>query len=152
MFTRAGVFAALALLVATPRPAVAGEELNQRLRRIFASSDFAEKSFGPARWMRGGGTFTTLEDSVASPGAKDIVGQDTATGKRTILVTAGQLTPPNGKPLAIADYRWSDNYSQLLVFTATEKVWRLATRGDYWVLDRKTLRLKKLGGDAPAPR
>src|SRR5437763_6509030 len=104
MLTRFGVFAAIALCVASPRPVLGGEELNQRLRRIFESSDFAEKSFGPARWMRGGNTFTTLEDSVASPGSKDIVEQDTATGKRTILASAAQLTPPTQKPLAISAY------------------------------------------------
>src|SRR4051794_767523 len=99
MLTRFGVVAVVALCVATPRPVPGSEELNQRLRRIFESSDFTEKSFGPARWMRGGTTFTTLEDSVASPGAKDILEQDTATGKRTILVSAAQLTPPKEKPL-----------------------------------------------------
>jgi dipeptidyl-peptidase-4 len=150
MLTRFGVVAVVALCVATPRPVPGSEELNQRLRRIFESSDFTEKSFGPARWMRGGTTFTTLEDSVASPGAKDIVEQDTATGKRTILVSAAQLTPPKEKPLAIADYHWSDDFSNLLIFTTTERVWRFPTRGDYWVLDRNSGRLHKLGGDAPA--
>jgi len=29
-------------------------------------------------------------------------------------------------------------------------VWRQNTRGDYWVLDRRTWKLQKLGGDAPA--
>src|SRR4051812_6872244 len=111
MLTRVGVFAALALSIATS-PAIGGDELNQRLRRIFDSSDFAEKSFGPARWMRGGSTFTTLEDSIASPGSKDIVERDTATGKRSILVSAAQLTPPKGKPLSISDYRWSDDFSR----------------------------------------
>ena len=36
------------------------------------------------------------------------------------------------------------------MFTASRKVWRTNSRGDYWVLDRGTGALKKLGGDAPA--
>src|SRR5271169_2863194 len=101
MLSRSGVFAAIALSMVVPRAVLGGEELNQRLRRIIESSDFSPKSFGPARWIRGGSAFTTLEDSVASPGSKDIVEHDTATGKRTILVSAAQLTPPSAKPLAI---------------------------------------------------
>jgi dipeptidyl-peptidase-4 len=143
------LFAAMMFCLVGPRHLRGGEELSQRLRRIFGSSDFAVKSFGPARWIRGGNAFTTLEDSVAFPGSKDIVEHDTATGKRTILVSAGQLTPPKEKPLAISDYRWSEDFSRLLVFTAAQKVWRFPTRGDYWVLDRKSGKLQKLGGDAP---
>ena len=36
-----------------------------------------------------------------------------------------------------------------MIFTNTRKVWRQNTRGDYWVLDLDSGRLKKLGGDAP---
>jgi len=141
---------AIAFCIVGPRHLVGSEELNQRLRRIFESSDFAAKPFGPARWIRGGNAYTTLEDSVASPGSKDIVEHDTATGKRTILVSAEQLTPAPRKPLSISDYRWSEDFSRVLIFTATQKVWRFRTRGDYWVLDRKSGKLYKLGGDAPA--
>jgi len=38
----------------------------------------------------------------------------------------------------------------VLIFTRSAKVWRLNTRGDYWVLDRRTGTLRQLGGrDAP---
>ncbi|PYT16216.1 MAG: S9 family peptidase [Acidobacteria bacterium] len=144
------ICAAVAFCIAGPCELRGSEELSQRLRRIFESSDFAEKSFGPARWIRGGNAFVAIEDSVASPGSKDMVEHDTATGKRTILVSAAQITPPKEKPLAISDYSWSEDFSHLLVFTAAQKVWRVRTRGDYWVLDRKSGRLRKLGGDAPA--
>ena len=35
-----------------------------------------------------------------------------------------------------------------LVFTNTRKVWRDNTRGDYWVLDRRTGQLKQIGAFA----
>src|ERR1039458_1772417 len=120
MLRRFALFAAIALCLAGPWR-LRGEELSQRLRRIFESSDFAEKSFGPARWIRGGNSFTTLEDSTVSPGSKDIVEHETATGKRSILVSAAQLTPPGEKPLAISDYEWSEDFSRLLIFTATQR-------------------------------
>jgi dipeptidyl-peptidase-4 len=119
------------------------DELNQQLKRIFASETFAAKVFGPARWIEGGAAFTTVESST-------IVRYETATGKRSVLVSAVQLTPKDGKPLKIDDYRWSEDSKRLLVFTESKKVWRLNTRGDYWVLDRSNGWLKKIGGDAPA--
>lgn len=120
----------------------AADDLNARLRRIFSSSDFAAHHFGPIRWERGGSAYTTLEDSA-------IVEHDTATGKAEVLVTAAQLTPAGGKALEVDDYRWSADSSKLLIFTNTKKVWRLNTRGDYWVLDRRSGKLRKLGGRCP---
>ncbi len=51
-------------------------------------------------------------------------------------------------PLEIDDYQWSEDGTQLLVFTNTEKVWRRNTRGDYWLLHLKKGTFNKLGGDA----
>ena len=83
--------------------------------------------------------------------AKDIVEYETLSGQRTILVSHTQLTPAKAeKPLTIEDYRWSKDANRLLVYTASQKVWRTNSRGDYWVLDRATGALKKLGGEAPA--
>jgi len=39
----------------------------------------------------------------------------------------------------------------LLVFTNTKPVWQLNTRGDYWVLDRKSGGLRQLGGREAKP-
>ena len=51
--------------------------------------------------------------------------------------------------MKIDDYSWAPENMQVLIFTNTKKVWRLNTRGDYWLLDLASGRLKKLGGDAP---
>src|ERR1039458_2433865 len=155
MQRRTAIVLAFAACSIFPSFLAGSDELNQRLKRIFDSNAFAGKRFGPARWIRGGAAFTTLENAPstagAKDGAKDIVEYDTATGKRAILVSHAQLTPPKAeKPLAVEDYRWDKDASRLLVFTASRKVWRTNSRGDYWVLDRGTGALKKLGGDAPA--
>ena len=135
-------FVLAALLICLPLSA--SEELNRQLRRIFEAKEFDAKRFGPARWIEEGAAYTLLESGA-------IVRYDTASGQRQVLVSAAQLTPPKSeKPLEIDDYIWSKDSNRLLIFTNTERVWRENTRGDYWVLDRRTSALKKLGGGAPA--
>src|ERR1039457_3555562 len=140
----------LAILCGFPSLAAASDELNQRLIRIFHSDALSAKRFGPARWIRGGAAFTTLEPSASDATAEDIVEYDTASGKRSVLVSAAQLTPKDSKkPLRIEEYRWDQGLNRLLVFTESKRTWRTNTRGDYWLLDRPSGSLKKLGGDAP---
>ncbi len=124
-------------------------QLTEMLHRAFVANEFDAKPFGPARWLREGESYTTLEASAEIPGAKDIVKYDTATGARELLVPATKLRPPGAKaPLAIDDYSWSKDMKRLLIFTNTRRVWRVNTRGDYWVLDLATTRLQRLGGHA----
>ncbi|MGE3527257.1 MAG: S9 family peptidase, partial [Gemmatimonadales bacterium] len=54
------------------------------------------------------------------------------------------------EPLAIDGYQWSPDGRLLLLFTNSKPVWRQNTRGDYWVLDRTTWALRRLGADAGA--
>ncbi len=117
--------------------------------RIFNSNEFAMKRFGPARWLEEGAGYTTLEPSKTIKNGTDIIRYDTRNGQRKILVGAEKLIPNGLKhPLKINDYEWSDNKKNLLIFTNTKKVWRYHTRGDYWVLNLQTWKLKKLGGPA----
>jgi dipeptidyl-peptidase-4 len=100
-------------------------------------------------WQKDGGIYTILEPAANKKGT-DIVAYDTTTGQRSVAVTAAQLTPSGApEPLTIADYAWSADRTRLLIFTNTKKVWRLNTRGDYWVFDETSGKLTKLGGDAP---
>jgi len=144
----------LALFVSVPSAAVAQvpENVNETLRHIFASAEFAPQRFGPARWIDNGTAYTTVEKSAADSDASDIVRYETATGNRSIYVSARQLVPSGTSgALDIDDYRWSADGNLLLLFTNTQRVWRQNTRGDYWVLNRKTGALKKLGGPNAPP-
>jgi len=47
-------------------------------------------------------------------------------------------------------YAINVNYTRVLLFTNTAKVWRYNTRGDYWVMDIIANKLKKLGKGLPA--
>ena len=134
-------------------PAQASPELTKTLDEIFNKHEFDVKKFGPARWLDGGVAYTTVEPSAAYPNteAKDIVRYETATGVRTVLVSASRLVPlPDAKPIRIDDYAWSKDNKRLLIYTNSKKVWRQNTRGDYWVLDLASGKLQKLGGDVPA--
>jgi dipeptidyl-peptidase 4 len=126
-------------------------DLQTWLRKIYATDDFEVKVFGPARWLDGGEAYTTVEPSAAQKGTLDIVRYDTATGTRGILVSASALIPAGEQAaLRIENYEWSAGMKRLLVFTNTRQVWRDKTQGDYWVIDRETHALRKLGGHAAA--
>nr|MBK9651488.1 DPP IV N-terminal domain-containing protein [Bacteroidota bacterium] len=69
----------------------------------------------------------------------------------SVLISNKQLTP-EGKsaPLQIDYFAFSNDQQKVLLFTNTQKVWRLNTKGDYWVLELKTNRLSQLGKSLPA--
>jgi dipeptidyl-peptidase-4 len=124
-------------------------DVDTTLHLIYASREFAGERFGPARWIENGKAYTTVERSRDVEGGSDIVRYETASGKRSILVSARSLVPRgDSAALDFDDYSWSPDNAKLMLFTNTQKVWRSNTRGDYWVLDRKGGTLTKLGGSA----
>lgn len=117
--------------------------------RIFNSRDFMGEFAGQTRWIDNGKFYTTLEASKDVSGGRDIVKYETESGKKEIMVSAKLLIPEGEtKPLAISNYIWSPSRNILMIYTNTARVWRQNTKGDYWVLDLKTNKLHKLGGDA----
>jgi len=83
---------------------------------------------------------------------QDVVRYDVESGRREVLVAAQALTPKGAnEPLQVEDYAWSPDQKQLLIFTNTRPVWRLNTRGDYWVLDRASGGLRQIGGHDAKP-
>jgi dipeptidyl-peptidase 4 len=116
------------------------------VQRIYGSSEFRSQTFGPTRWLGDGSAYTTLEEADGE-GGQNLVRYDSERGSREVLVVARQLIPPGDSlPLRIEDYSWSPDNRMLLLFTNTKPVWRLNTRGDYWVLELATGRLRQLGG------
>jgi dipeptidyl-peptidase 4 len=122
------------------------------VRRIYGSSEFKSQTFGPARWLGDGSSYTTLEQASDTTNGQNLVRYDTERGARQVLIAARQFIPPGDSvPLAVEEYAWSPDTARLLIFTNTRPVWRLNTRGDYWVLERSTGRLWQLGGKAAKP-
>jgi dipeptidyl-peptidase 4 len=125
------------------------DEAADLLQRLFTSGEFTVRAFGPARWLEGGTAYTTIEPVAGQEGVFEIVRYATRTGERSVVVSGAQLTPAGAnRPLVVQDYEWSADQKRLLIFTNSKPVWRGNTRGDYWVLDRTTHTLGKLGGRA----
>lgn len=99
---------------------------------------------GNIQWTKNGNGYYRLEGGEI---ALFTLPQNTS----TILVTKKQLMP-QGKPapLAIRNFSFSGNEQKLLLFTNAKKVWRLQTRGDYWVFDIQTGSLQQIGKNRPA--
>ncbi|MGD2216672.1 MAG: S9 family peptidase [Gemmatimonadales bacterium] len=143
-------FSSLALVacVAAPLSAQSQDSSLLTLERIYASAEFRGEFFGPASWLADGSGYVTLEPSAQFRGGQEIVRYDPATGDREIMVPAQRLVPAGGSsPLRVSGYEWSEDGSKLLIFTNSRRVWRAATRGDYWVLDLETWKLQQLGAD-----
>jgi dipeptidyl-peptidase-4 len=52
--------------------------------------------------------------------------------------------------MRIQSFEFSNDGSKALIFTNAKKVWRYATRGDYYIADLKTNSIKQVGKDKPA--
>jgi dipeptidyl-peptidase-4 len=151
MILRGSAYVAALALVLAPSYAGAQKQADPSLLtldRIFGG-EFRPDSFGPFRWLGEGVAYTTLEASPSIKGSRDVVRYETKTGKRSVLVPAEKLKPAGQTtPLSIDDYAWSEDGAKLLIFTNSQRVWRQNTRGDYWVLELKSAKLTKLGGDS----
>ncbi len=98
----------------------------------------------PLQWMRTGNAYTTLEKG-------ELVQYTLPAGTRTTLLAGSQLVPAGRQePLQIQSYAFSADAGRVLLFTNTRKVWRLNTRGDYWVYDRNQKTLRQIGTSRPA--
>lgn len=117
------------------------------LKDLYENNAFRTKGINAIRWMKDNERYTALEENEQT-GGKDIVAYNAESGKREVLISSNDLIP-NGKtePLLVRDYYWSDDNTKLLIFTNTRKVWRLHTRGDYWVLDLGSNKLMQIGSE-----
>ncbi len=133
-------------LILTATPLLQAQQVEPlTLDRLFASGEFFGERPAQFRWLEEGG-YTTLERSQAVQGGRDIVRHDPATGSQEIMVSASLLVPDGSdRPIPVQGYSWSEDGRKMLIFTNSQRVWRFNTRGDYWVLDLETERLRQLG-------
>jgi len=133
--------------VAVAQPPATSSRLT--VQRIFGSREFAARGAGQLRWLDDS-TYVALQANPQQNDAAELVRFNARTGAREVLVPSTSLTPNGASaPLDVEDYFWSPDHKRLLIFAASERVWRENTRGDYWVLDLASHQLRKLGGDAP---
>jgi dipeptidyl-peptidase-4 len=95
------------------------------------------------KWAIDGNSYYRLEKS-------ELVQYFLPENKPVVVLTKQQLTPEGAaNPLQVSYYSFSEDQKKVLIFTNTKRVWRLNTKGDYWVLDRNTNTLKQLGKSLP---
>ncbi len=135
---------------APPAAAQLSQNVQDMLKRIGSGEFGAGRGPGAGgRWVDGGRGYTATERNPA--GGTDIVRYDTATGARTVVMTAAQLTPPQlGKPMQFTEYAQSADGARMLFAVNGRPTMIRKTAYDYWVLDKAANAWRKLGGDAPA--
>lgn len=119
------------------------------LSSIFSSSDFIDEGFDRPRWCQGHASndsstssYTTLRKYQQTPNTdisheniSEILLHSPYDQNPTTLVNITQLIPMNmTSPLVIDDYILSPDHTKVLLFTNSQKVWRLKTKGSYWIL------------------
>ena len=95
------------------------------------------------KWSNDGNYYTKIKDGA-------IVKVDPRTETETIIINKESLTPSGEKELDPQSYTFSNDNTKVLVFTNTSRVWRLNTKGDYWVLDIPSNKLIQLGKGRPS--
>jgi dipeptidyl-peptidase-4 len=107
-------------------------------------SQIASSQGGDIRWSVYGNSYYRLEKN-------ELVQYTLPDNKPLVILSKQQLTPTGStNPLQISYYSFSSDQQKVLLFTNTKRVWRLNSRGDYWILDRKSGSLSQLGKTLPA--
>ncbi len=142
----------LATAIATSLAAQAADPSLLTVDRIFNSDLFSTAAVPRFIWAADGKSYFAFEPRSGAPGA-DLVRVDPVSLTKTVVVRSEQLVPRGDSvPLRPASFTFSTDGARLLLFTNTARVWRANTRGDYWVLDIGTSRLRQLGGAAAKPK
>jgi len=158
---------ALAACASAPDPVPGGNGAGMLSNEaIFSSNDYEAREPGATKWLTAEHAYTAVETVAAYedaepevdehgdeiPFPQDIVAYDLDTLDRRVLVTSEQLTPDAADaPLTVEDYSWSEDRRRLLIYTNSEPVWRVKSRGDYWLLDIDSGTLRQLGGPDAEP-
>lgn len=94
-------------------------------------------------WTNNGDSYFKLEDN-------QLVTYTLPSHEAKTVISKAQLTPAGkSEPLKVAHFTFSSDQEKILLFTNTKKVWRLHTKGDYWVFNFKTNKLTQIGKSLP---
>ncbi|GHN01120.1 peptidase S9 [Cytophagales bacterium WSM2-2] len=96
------------------------------------------------RWAKDGNAYYRNE-------AGEVNRYELPANTKTVFLSKAELTPSGQtEALRVRNFVLSDDGNQVLIYTNTKRVWRLDTQGDYWVLNKATKSLAKIGKDKPA--
>lgn len=95
------------------------------------------------KWSNNGTSYYVVQE-------EGIIQYNLPNNNPKIFVSREQLTPENANiPLSVSFFAFSEDEEKMLLFTNTKRVWRLHTKGDYWVLNMTTGGLQQLGKSLP---
>ena len=120
-----------------------------RIDDIYGASAIRLDDLPAMKWLGAGDAYTLLETGADS--GVSIIRVDSATGTRSVLVGAAALRPAGtGASLAVSDYAWSADETRLMLFVRAPEARRNNPVGDYWLFDRASRALRRLGEGLPA--
>lgn len=125
-------------LTATAQPAPAQTAAGPprlTLEKLFASPEFSGAGFTGGRWADEGPVLRYV-DQDEEAGTTSLVELNLATDSRRTLIDGAALARPDGEGLvSVEDYAYSADGTRALLYTDSERVWRLNTKGVYYVVD-----------------
>ena len=103
---------------------------------------------GMVNWMKDGEHYSKIERNAT--GGFDVMAYSAKDNSKEVLIPADKLiNPATGKPISVRSFTFSEDNNQVLIYTNTRRVWRMDTRGDYWVLNIQTGKLQQIGKARP---
>lgn len=104
---------------------------------------FAFKAEAQINWAKEGDSYFQFKD-------RALVSYTLPNKTAKTVISKEQLIP-EGKTeaLRISHFSFSADQQKVLLFTNTKKVWRLNTKGDYWVYNFENNSLKQIGTSLP---
>jgi dipeptidyl-peptidase 4 len=119
------------------------------LERVFYSGEFRAQSAPSSTWYKDSEYLVTREKSATAAG-RDFMLTSVKSDKKSVWIKAENFIPAGQTdPIGIEDYSLSKDWSKMLIFTDSKRVWRSNTKGNYWILDIKSGELRQLGKGLP---
>ena len=111
---------------------------------ILFVSLIASSQGGDIKWSNDGNSYYRVEKN-------ELIQYTLPDNKPVVVISKQQLTPTGDTtPLQFNYFSFSADQQKVLLFTNTKRVWRLNTKGDYWMIDRTSGTLSQLGKTLPA--
>ncbi len=126
-------FLALAFLWLAPM-SIAQEQLT--MEKLFNSREFSGSFFRGGNWAEAGPVLLYI-DADRETGASSLIEWNLETDSRRTLIDGADLEKPDsdGGLINVEDYQYSADGTKVLLYTDSERVWRLNTKGYYYVYD-----------------
>jgi dipeptidyl-peptidase-4 len=94
------------------------------------------------KWADNGNSYYVIEQN-------EVAQYSLPSLEKKVIINKHQLSPDGQEALNIEWYDFSADGTKVLLYTNSSRVWRINTRGDYWLLSLTDYKLKQLGASLP---